>query len=204
MITTVLLIKWQLAVYLCICFYLMMLVIAIGIRPANFACRKIKILYIAIISYLAIQFFIWLPLYDGIGYIHLVDAKHNPTPIWRFLWSPMAATAVIWLYIAHTVKSCTNYLYNTEKPRIMMSVRKKHMTEFVIGGIFSTLLCAAFFNMDKLPLIAFIDSIMGIVISITFLELVLSRWKHNLLTLPSPTLGWFMGTWLGAWLLSVI
>ena len=204
MISTFLLVKWQLAVYMSICFYLAMLVVAIGIRPVSLACERTRHLFFAMIVYIAVQFLIWIPLYDGIGFVHLVDSRNNPTPVWRFLWSPMAATLVIWLYIAHTIRSCKNYSYNLGKSHIVLSVKRKHMTEFVIGGIISTLLCASLFNLEKLPIISFIDTMMGIVIGVTFLELVISHWKHGLLTLPSPTLGWFFGTWLGAWVLSVI
>lgn len=202
--TYALLTKWQIAVFLVSCCYLIMLILTLGLRPILKDCVPRKVLFISMLVYLIFQITLCLPVYFGVDAESIVKGINSPTPVWKFLWSPMASTVVIWLYLAHTVVSCSYYKAKSDMARFLVTGNKRYQPEFLMSGVVSIILCAALVDLKTMAISEYIDISAGLILASIATEIMILRWKFNIITLHSPILSWFIGTWLGAWLLSII
>lgn len=204
MIPHVLLVKWQIAVYILICLSLLVNIVSLGVRPKFHACPKSKLAFFAIVIYLSLQFVTWLPIYDNVNMTTPLKFNSRPEDIWRFIWAPMGSALVIWMYLGHVVKSCVNFLYDVEKTRVIMNSRTKRMQEFTSGGFVSTVLAVTLIPVNKIRASDLTDIMLGLAVGYIFIEVIIQRYRYNSLAMASPVVAWFFWTWLGLWFLSLI
>lgn len=204
MITQALLVKWQIAVHLTLCTALLLQIIALGMRPRRVGCKKTKAVFVGILAFLIGNIALWFPVYDTITPHSPIRFNQHLLDIWRFIWTPMTTVFILWMYVNHAIKTCKNYIFDVATARVITNPEDTHTGAFLLGGVVTAFLCATV----GIEAMSVASPLLSIILSSTIcyvcVECIVNKYRNSTVVTPSPVCAWFCGTWLGAWLLSII
>lgn len=194
--------RWELALVFVSCYVICLLYAALGIRFGNLKhSYSQRILLIAFIFstvkvLFCVTFYRWIEAGSFLG-------ENMMNMVLNILWSPLMPLAVVWLYLAHSAKSCNDCAPLVPVQNIRTLPRPMRVFAFVMSGICTTFLiytCEALCSQNA--------SVVIVILSVTAMlgasaELIYFKARDNIVRMASPTWCWFCGTWIGAVILSL-
>lgn len=191
--------KWQMAVHFVTCYSVIIILLALGVRAKCVENTKVAFAVYACICYLLVQFIVVAAISANIeGYMRYSDS--NLHMMMDFLWSPMVSSVCVWLFITNVVKQCRLCVVDIPRRAIHARISYRKILAYMAIGVCSILMLypvdiifGARLNEDLLIRILTAFSAIGVVC-----ELFYSRAKTNTISMTSVTWSWFVGTWIGA------
>lgn len=195
--------KWQLAAHFITCANLLLIILSAGIRPKkNTACR-FSLAYYIIVGYLCLQCVLF-------GFSYNDMSKHMPPIgglsilIFDHIWSPMGTSFIIWLFLAHTLSANDAIRKMSPGFRVASAINSATLLRFISIGILSVLCLDSIIGVRDLPSDPLVMVTMLFALSGIIGELVYYRVKLNYVPILSCTWAWYIGTWIGMWILAVL
>ena len=194
--------KWELALIFVSAYVLLLLYAAIGVRFDNLRKshpQKIQLMALILVMFKVLFCF---TVYKWIELGVYVSETLTGVVI-SLLWSPLLPLSVVWLYLAHIAKSCTECSMSVPSRNIRTLPLYMRAVAFTSAGMMTTAIlyasgyiCAR--NADKIIFILGITALLA-----SSLELIYYRAKENVVSMASPAWMWFCGTWIGAVIISL-
>ena len=193
---------WELALIFVSCYVLCLLYAALGIRFENLAKSYSQRILLLAFLFTAVKVLLCATLYKWIeaGVFLSVNKIHM---VLNLLWSPLMPLAVVWLYLAHSAKSCNDCSIIAPIQSIRTLPMPVRLFAFVMSGVCTTFisytlgfLCSR--NALSVIMILALVALLG-----ASVELIYYRARDNIVQMASPSWCWFCGTWLGAVFLSL-
>lgn len=195
--------KWEIALVFVSCYVLFLLFAALGVRFNNLRSsypQKILLMafvFSAIKIIFCFTFFQWIEngLFIGQHMMHMVIS---------LLWSPLMPMTVVWLYLAHSVKSCNDCSFRVPHRNVRTLPEPMRVFAFVMSGVCTTLLAYACEVLcprtgTAIILLFTVTALLG-----CSLELIYFKARDNVVRMASPTWCWFCGTWIGSVILFLL
>lgn len=194
--------RWELALIFVSCYVIFLLYAALGIRFDNIKkSYPQKILFLAFI-FTAVKILFCATFYRWIEAGSFLN-ENMMNMVLNMLWSPLMPLAVVWLYLAHSAKSCNDCSMLVPVQNVRTLPRPVRVFAYVMSGICTTFLTYTFGYLCARNATAVIAIFTLIGLLGASLELIYFKARDNIVQMASPTWCWFCGTWLGAVIISL-
>lgn len=195
--------QWQLCAHFITCFNLVLIIIAAGLRPRkNVQCKFAWAFYL-IITYLLVQIILFGFSFNTLSSITPKEANLSILVI-DHIWTPMGTSFVIWLFLAHVLQANDAIKMITPRTRVASSINASILARFVSIGICSMILLDATLGLANIVTESYLMIICLFGLAGIMAELLYHRVKYNYVPMLSGTWAWFIGTWLGVWILAIM
>lgn len=195
--------KWELALIFVSAYILLLLYSAVGIRFTRLStAHPQKVQFVALLlAGFKVLFCFTVYKWVELGVYVSVNLMNT---VLSLLWSPLLPLAVVWLYLAHTTKSCSECAISVPSQNVRTLPKYMRAVSFTLSGMVTTaLLFASGYicprNSSSVIFILSITALLG-----SSVELIYFRARENVINMASPTWMWFCGTWLGAVIISLL
>lgn len=195
--------KWQLAAHFVTCVNILLIIISAGIRPRKGITCRFSLAYSIIIGYLCLQCTLFGFAYNDLSK-RMPPLDKLSTLMIDHIWSPMGTSFIIWLFLAHALAANDAIRKRSPEHRVASAINPSILLRFISIGIFSVLCLDSIIGVHNIPSDPLVMVTMLFALSGIVGELVYYRVKLNYVPILSSTWAWYIGTWIGMWLLAVI